>query len=1047
MELLVIGVIIAIIILHKQGSGSAIDRSSRHYQQGYFDGVRASEHDLITSDKLRPPEPTDQLYLIGDNAQLSSTLQDTQTEDSEPGDTSITETAEKAGEANAAALTTPEPITATPQPRDRSNDRRITANIALYVASLLVSVGVTLLASVAGGDGPTVAMLLLFTAVYYAVGLILHAKVPLLQPVALAFIGTGLVMVPAAIGSLGSLLAWQSATSALTSSLIGAGMAATAAVYANSAALGYVMILAILSSGWSISALFDASPAWYYITIMIVAIAASAIAKSGIRLPRPIAAPTSTLSPILMPIALILTTLTSVTITQAELALIFIVATLYYAVGAQYAPNQRGRNYEIIAARVLSIISLILIALLVTPDGDYEWLTGGAALIISSISHALWSLYAITEYKKPAQHHRYAAPITSVGMMLGLSPLLTFAYSWATDAWLIGHIALCVSSLLITLVQALIVYLLRQPHYYLAIIISVIMAAFSAGYSLAVVVSPLTVAPLTTIIVLLLAGVISPAVRHGVINRPLSPLAQRYFYGGLGLWWLIALLSTLVLPSSVASFVQAGSLLIYGLGFLYAAWREAFWPALAGAHLSLTAAALCVMLHFGVTHDTAMRISVWIGAGLMLIGTEWLYRYLMPSRQTAAAILIPGQLVAALVALIASLSLSHPDIWLGLMFVSYYAAWRLSQEWTIAAGHVFSLATVSSLLYHAHITGLDNAVATGWAGLGLLGGLYLMAYRRRNSFAAQSTLITAIILPLILAIISLANLASLTTCAAWGGAVAASLLVLYATWRPLVISILVIPAAVTLSYAGLLTAGLAWDVASSIVAFGWFIALIAGSAMLQLLGIARRWIRPLTISAAVWPVIFGSAVSFTTSDTTYVHIGTILYLLAASALIWEGFSSKLWGLLDAAGFCVLIGLSILINHHSYDIPNVAAILQWHLWAIIPLTLGMFHWWRQGYNKAAITRLSIGFGILTIAGLSVAISGTLLAQLLFLLDHAIMVVAGMLAGRRLLSIWGAIGVTMAALWLLSSYIYLIYILIGVAIIIAVVYSIVRGERKR
>ncbi|MDO4780880.1 MAG: hypothetical protein Q4A34_00590 [Candidatus Saccharibacteria bacterium] len=1049
--------------MHRHNKAQLIDRTSRNYQQGYFDGVRASENKLITSDKLVPPEQTDQLYLIDDKppAELLAHSADAPDAQSRGGATEAAEDIIPATEVNQAASQSPadnQPTSqpaaaaaataASQRPRNRDDDRRITANIALYVASLLVSAGATLLASVAGSDGLTVTSLIIFTAVYYGAGLLLHASVPLLRPVALAFIGTSLVLVPVAIGSLGLLLNWRPGISALTSSLFGVGMAGIAAIYANSAALGYVMILAVLSSGWSVSALIGASPAWYYATIMLVGIACSAIAKSGLKLPTPIQAPTATLSPILMPAALIITALSAPVVTQAELTAIFGVATLYYAVGARYAADDRGRVYEIIAARMLSIISAVLLAILVTPDGAYELLVGGLTFIAAATTHGLWSLYAILKQKKPAQHHRITLPMTSIGMLIGLLPLFGFTLTRTPDAALVGHSALFYSAAIIIFVQGITTYLLHQPHYYSSIIVSVIVGAFSAGCAMSELLPQHHDLPLMVVITgLLSAGIAALVARQLAAPRAIQPLAQAYLYGSVGLWWTIALITTVSLSPSIMPLAQSISFFVYSLGFFYAAWREHFVAAIAGAHISFTATIFFLLTHFAIAHDTAARISTWIGVGLMALCIEVLHRYIAPSRKIAAITAITAQAFISIVSVCVSLSITHPDIWLAITVVSYYALWRLNNDLFIITGHMFLLATVSSLFYHANLTGLTNVVATGWAGLGLLGGLYMLAYRHSTSLAGNATLAAATALPVTAAIVSLTDISSLIACAAWGGAAAASLLTLYAVPQPLVTAFFTIPSAVILSYASLATAGIAWQIAVSVVAFSWFIALCGGALLLQVLRAPRGWVRALLGSAAFWAVLFGTALRESSFDDTYMLLSTVLYLLSAGALAWEAIYSRLWWLLDVAGALILIGLSSLLDHHDYRLVEHAAIIRWHLWTITPLSLGVIYWRLQGYGPSAITRLSIAFSILTLGGLMVAIDGTLLAQLLFIAHHALIVIAGLITNRRLLSIWGAIGATLAVLWLLSSYVYLLYILIGIAIIIAVVYSIVRSEKRK
>ena len=59
----------------------------------------------------------------------------------------------------------------------------------------------------------------------------------------------------------------------------------------------------------------------------------------------------------------------------------------------------------------------------------------------------------------------------------------------------------------------------------------------------------------------------------------------------------------------------------------------------------------------------------------------------------------------------------------------------------------------------------------------------------------------------------------------------------------------------------------------------------------------------------------------------------------------------------------------------------------------------------------------------------------------------MVIIGLALGRRLITIWGAVGVTLALIYLLSGYAYALAILAGLSIITAVVVVVARGQRNK
>ena len=66
------------------------------------------------------------------------------------------------------------------------------------------------------------------------------------------------------------------------------------------------------------------------------------------------------------------------------------------------------------------------------------------------------------------------------------------------------------------------------------------------------------------------------------------------------------------------------------------------------------------------------------------------------------------------------------------------------------------------------------------------------------------------------------------------------------------------------------------------------------------------------------------------------------------------------------------------------------------------------------------------------------------EILFLVEHSLMVIIGLALGRQLVTIWGAVGVTLALIYLLSGYAYALAILAGLSIITAVVVVVARGR---
>ena len=136
-------------------------------------------------------------------------------------------------------------------------------------------------------------------------------------------------------------------------------------------------------------------------------------------------------------------------------------------------------------------------------------------------------------------------------------------------------------------------------------------------------------------------------------------------------------------------------------------------------------------------------------------------------------------------------------------------------------------------------------------------------------------------------------------------------------------------------------------------------------------------------------------------------------------------------------------------------PGVHSLVISHLWAMAAAVVAALYWrYRTSATSATTVHIVIALLILSVPTFSTALFGDirgsdtqLVAQVLFLAEHAGLVVVGMALGKRLIALWGAVSVTFAILFLLSGYTYLLSIAIGLLIIGAVVYAIVRDNKKR
>ncbi|MDN3903769.1 hypothetical protein [Arthrobacter sp. YD2] len=111
------------------------------------------------------------------------------------------------------------------------------------------------------------------------------------------------------------------------------------------------------------------------------------------------------------------------------------------------------------------------------------------------------------------------------------------------------------------------------------------------------------------------------------------------------------------------------------------------------------------------------------------------------------------------------------------------------------------------------------------------------------------------------------------------------------------------------------------------------------------------------------------------------------------------------------------------------------------WACVLAGLAAYEYLRKRENRGTIV-LAAAAAILSLSGLSTIISGGAGKQLWALVAHAGLLAFGLLASRRLFTLWGAAGVVLAVLWYLRGYTFLWLALLGIGLIALAVWRLTR-----
>lgn len=286
------------------------------------------------------------------------------------------------------------PLMESPAERLARKDKRERQNIntTLYVASLLLVAAGALFVGTSLPAALRFAGVCLITALFYGVGLALHAKAPRLRPAAVAFAGTGLALVPVAglamynFGVQDAGLAW------LLTSLAGTLAYVVAAIRLESRVLVYLSFTFVASTAWSGVSVLGAPLVWYFAAVIGLAVAFTVVTlvKPGWMAPlflRPIII----LDPFLVPAVALATVVLPLGLERSDFALIMALCGAYFATAALV----RGASHRLLkmyGARLALTVAASAWAWHLTGAAAWGLFTAASLLAVQSVAVAAASV-------------------------------------------------------------------------------------------------------------------------------------------------------------------------------------------------------------------------------------------------------------------------------------------------------------------------------------------------------------------------------------------------------------------------------------------------------------------------------------------------------------------------------------------------------------------------------------------------------------------------------------------------------------------------------
>lgn len=235
--------------------------------------------------------------------------------------------------------------------------------------------------------------------------------------------------------------------------------------------------------------------------------------------------------------------------------------------------------------------------------------------------------------------------------------------------------------------------------------------------------------------------------------------------------------------------------------------------------------------------------------------------------------------------------------------------------------------------------------------------------------------------------------------------------------------------------------GLPYDRAAAVVAWVSFVAFYA----------AGRYYSDVRRSRKIWATMFWSAqavmigggiVAAFSGHQAEAIAGSLALIVAGLVFVYDDYENKRIRYLDIGGIIAGVGLHRAIAAYA---PDVHFLVFTHMWAALWCAIA-YRYYTAGRKSDARLRLVLALLLITIPAFNAAIAGAVQYQILFLVEHVIMIVVGLVRAYRMTTYWGAIGVTLAVLYMLRGYTPLLTIAIGMLVISAVVWVIVRTSKK-
>jgi membrane protein len=419
--LIIVIIIVIKLIKLLQRDNSRSSNYSEDYRQGYWDGVRDAQNGCAKIE-----DDNGQIRLVTENQNAASRLANTPLTISKNENldniipTSIS-TAEERGDTVAVPIENNIERAPHIDDKEKERGRKTTINIALYTASLLLTAGILLLAQAINlSIQLRFGLVWLFIFIYYIIGQILYARLPILKSTSTALIGTALAAIPIGGWTMNLLLGIDLAWCWLITSVIGAVLCVDATVRLNSRPLAYVSLLSMFTMTTSLPAVVHAQLVWYYVVMLLFGCLMTVAAYFSSRLPRQFVEPLNVVNPFIVPMTMFIALSSSAYMGTLDISVLLFASVAYYFTVALVEKSKKMRTYELTTARLLLMAMAASFAMYLSDDNQ---LVVSVILGLVALGNIIWSATSMYIQKQYDRHHEivlWASFAVSLSALFGV---------------------------------------------------------------------------------------------------------------------------------------------------------------------------------------------------------------------------------------------------------------------------------------------------------------------------------------------------------------------------------------------------------------------------------------------------------------------------------------------------------------------------------------------------------------------------------------------------------------------------------------------------